>query len=67
MPKVKDKDKILKAAIEKELATYKRYPIRLKACLEEIMEPRSTIQSAQREKTVNQQSYIQHIHQNEGE
>ena len=31
MPKVKDKGKILKAAIEKEFVTYKGAPIRLQA------------------------------------
>ena len=31
MPKVKDKERILKAAQEKELVTYKEVPIRLSA------------------------------------
>ena len=33
MPKVKDKDRILKAAREKQLVTYRGVPIRLSACL----------------------------------
>ena len=31
MPKVKDKEKILKAAREKQIVTYRRVPIRLSA------------------------------------
>ena len=31
MPKIKDKERLLKAATEKETVTYKRVPIRLSA------------------------------------